>query len=1679
MGERGEITRTPRSPGCAIDKETPSMQEKRNAVKRTILKVIRIFGWIWLALVALLLLLVLIIRIPAVQNKIVQRVVTSLKETTGAEISLERLVISFPKRIVLDNLLVADPREDTLLYAGRISVDADLFGLLSRRIQLNDVGLTDIKGQVTRTAEGSFNFDFILDSLAGEESPQESPSKPWDFTIRGATLNNIDILYDDRYSGISIDVVLKGLEARAREFDLAAGLIDLARIAVDGLSADVTTAAGNAPEVPEDNGESNDAPLRLLAGTIDIRQTRVRYRDDQSGSEINFDVGGLSVDNPNVNLEGPAISADAFHLEKSFIAYHQLTARDSVSAADSVALSDKTPSEGTWSLELGRLSLAENAVQYHDFSIERKPGLDPNHLWITQFQAEISDIAITPSRYAADIEQLAFHESGGFRLGNLAAGLLFDSVHTVIENLDLRTPNTRFQLSTEARYPSLAHVADNLDQLEFTLAASDSYIGMRDVNLLAPTLSPLNLPDTGRVYFAIDASGKGNNVTLDEFSVDALGDSHVAARGDLRNISDRNSLSFDLELQALRTTAADLSILLPDTLLPPSAELPQTLALHGNFSGTLANPSIRATLESNLGSVAADAVLRLDEQSTLRAYRGSVNISQLQLGRLLGQDKLGIVDLEGSVEGAGLSPEDIDAYARVIVNEFGFNNYVYRDLVIDGSVQKSVFNGMASMDDPNLSFELKGDLDYSYASEEKAYHFDLDLRQVDLQALNLLDRPLKATLKLSVNLDNADPANLNGDLAIHDAAFNNGEKVYRVDSLLVASLTEEGKASLNIDSDFMQMRFSGSFDLLSLPSVLRSHFSTYYPLESDTTVTGSQNFEFSIDLRNTAILTEVLVPDLERIDIEEIRGSFDSDDHQLELVIDINELVHTSFAARNLLLTANSGRQRLEYEFGADDILAGSMRIPSLQFDGTVEDGAIETGIAVYDSAAEERYVIRGVFQSLEDAYAFSLDPDNLMLNYDSWTVPEENSIRIGKSGFAAENVDLTHEQQRISIKAPVGEDGALNISLADLRVETLINAAFSDTVMRGTLDGDIFVFSDTTRGPIRAELTMSNLAAGSESLGNLKITVDQPEPMLTAIDASGEGPGLNVDVAGRIQSGADGQVSLEVDIGALALATVQPFITQYATGLKGMLKADLSVNGSLAEPAIRGSLTLQDAEALPAYTKIPIRLENETIRFQNRTITLENFTVRDQQNNVLTFNGGMTGDAAGQYRLNLTTVARNFQLLNTEEGDNELFYGKVWLNTNARVTGTLERPEVDMTISLGEESTFTFVVPQSEAGVMQSEGIVSFVDRDKPEHMAELEKGLDTLSSRAPFQGITLTARIELNEEETFAIVMDPMTGDRLVVNGDATLTLDIDETGDINLAGRYELTKGSYDFTFYKLVKRQFEIESGSSITWNGEPMNADLNITALNRIDAAPIDLFASQATEGSDMGPYRSRLPFQVYLIIQGELLRPEISFRLDMPEQQRGAVGGSVYARIQDINTREQDLNKQVFALLILQRFVSDNPFESQSGGTLSAAARTSVNRMLSDQLNRMASQIKGVELTFDLQSGSDYNEGRSSDYTQLQLGVSKRLLDDRLVVKLAGNVDIEGGSSQGDVTDYIGDLALEYKLTEDGRFRINGFYAGDYDMIDGELKETGVGLIYIKDYNSLRELFKANDAEQK
>jgi hypothetical protein len=258
----------------------------------------------------------------------------------------------------------------------------------------------------------------------------------------------------------------------------------------------------------------------------------------------------------------------------------------------------------------------------------------------------------------------------------------------------------------------------------------------------------------------------------------------------------------------------------------------------------------------------------------------------------------------------------------------------------------------------------------------------------------------------------------------------------------------------------------------------------------------------------------------------------------------------------------------------------------------------------------------------------------------------------------------------------------------------------------------------------------------------------------------------------------------------------------------------------------------------------------------------------------------------------------------------------------------------------------------------------------------------------------------------------------------------------------------------------------------------MDAALDIKALYEIKTSPIDLVSNRLANASnqEINRYKEKLPFEVYLLISGKLLTPEIAFKIDMPVESQNAFNGTIYSIIDELNTRESDLNKQVFALLVLQRFIADNPFESQSGvGVFEGTARSSVSKLLTDQLNRLSQNIKGVELSFDVESSQAFENGTEQGQTTLQLGLSKSLLNDRLTVRVSGNVDIEGGDNHNNAADYIGDLAIEYEITADGRFRLTGFRNSDYDIIDGELIGTGAGLIYIKDYNALQELFKAND----
>jgi hypothetical protein len=214
-------------------------------------------------------------------------------------------------------------------------------------------------------------------------------------------------------------------------------------------------------------------------------------------------------------------------------------------------------------------------------------------------------------------------------------------------------------------------------------------------------------------------------------------------------------------------------------------------------------------------------------------------------------------------------------------------------------------------------------------------------------------------------------------------------------------------------------------------------------------------------------------------------------------------------------------------------------------------------------------------------------------------------------------------------------------------------------------------------------------------------------------------------------------------------------------------------------------------------------------------------------------------------------------------------------------------------------------------------------------------------------------------------------------------------------------------------------------------------------------------------------------------MQGELLKPVISFDIQLPAN-TAAQWKEVDTKLQQVRTDPSELNKQVFALLLLNRFVDENPLSNGAAGGSEAEAyvRQSASRILTDQLNRLAGNlISGVDLNFGVTSGEDYTTGTLQQRTDLTVGVSKRLLNDRLRVNVGSNFELEGPRNTNEQASQIaGDVSVDYQLTKDGRYLIRAYRRNQYqDVVVGQVVETGATLVFTLDYDKFREFFEKPD----
>jgi translocation and assembly module TamB len=1488
-------------------------------LKKILLKVSRVVGWIIFSVFVVLITVVLLVRIPSIQNKVARKAVAYLQDKIKTKVDLERIVIDFPKKIVIEGLYLEDQKKDTLLYAGRVGVNASMLQLLHHKIQLNTIEVENTTGNISRTLpDSAFNFDYIVKAFVSPDTTTTdtiSSGKPWTVSVGNVTLNDVRLRYDDKTTAMLASAHVGSLEVDTDQMDLDA--------------------------------------MSFSFNDIDIDKTNVSYVTDSAGYHVS-----------NIRLQASDIKYDS-----------------------------------------------------------------------TNIEADIDDFSLNEKTYG-DLRKLT-----GF------ARLHGEDVE--LKSMEILFGQSRLNVSGKGNYK----------KQEGDITVSKSTIALSDILHFQPGLLdslPINIPANTTVAVDLKAQGNINKANIEKFDLRTFDSTRVSMKGST------DDLDFDFY-----SSKKDIQSVFSDTLLPVT---PKYVSLKGNAKGEIKRPTFSAKLETDLGTLDVGGQLDLNDSSRPK-YKAKIIARAIQAGKLAKIDSLGEVNFDLAVDGTGFSTKDIKTKVDLLVHDITYNHYRFRDLKVNGAIDKFLFSGKASLDDENVAFELNADLDYN--GETPSYKAQLDLKDLNLKELNLSQRPLKMRFTLDVDLQTSDFKVMNGQLGLRKVAVFNGEDLYAIDSMLFASLDQKGHSKMSIRSDIVNGDFEGSFNVFGMSDVLQHHFQRYFaPKGKKAAPDGPpQNFTFNLEIKNTDLLTEVLVPKLEPFTPGVIRGEFDSEKHKLSVVFRMPKLEYDGTSVDSLVFLVKSDADHLQYLAKVENLRADTIKIEQVDLAGRIARDTIRTTFNVLDSTREKKYRIRARIARKDNLMHFHLD-DSLLLNYSPWNVPDDNYLAFGDRVLAANHFEVSKERQKVQLIGDTRKDPAFTIRFEELELGNFTHVFSGMVPASGELNGD-FKFNTSGGDDFSSRLTITDLAVLQKSLGDLTLGLNHSKDQYNVTLAL-RGNRTQLDTKGTYggPKGAEA-LNLLVDIKQLNMEAVQAFSLGQITNAEGFVRGRIQVKGKLRHPDIDGSITFAEVSLTPTYLKSTFDLKDETISVRNDNITMNDFTITDAAGNKAVLKGNVNIKNYMNPEFNFTVNTKAFQVIDTKQGDNDLFYGKVKINSSAQVSGNARQAKANLKVSFTDDTDFTYIVPSSAKGVLEAKGIVDFVDKDADSFVTSL-KAADSVNST--FAGVDVTAVIELTGKEILNIVIDPIAGDKLTVQGNSSLTFDMAASGDMNLSGRYEISKGTYNFSFYNLMKRKFDIEKGSTITWSGDPMNAQMDIHASNTVETSPLELVSSQVSPGDPAANnYNQRLPFLVYLNIKGVLLSPQISFSLDMPADKRNAFGGMLYAKLQDINTRESDLNKQVFALLILQRFVADDPFAGGGGAT--NAARTSVSRILSDQLNRLTSNVKGVKLSFDIKSYQDPTlQGGTQGTTKAQLGVSKSLFGDRLVVKLSGNVDIEGQEAgSNNVTDYIGDLALEYKMTPDGRFRVTGFRNSNYDMIDGELTETGAGLIYIKDYNTLRELFKANE----
>ncbi|MCL1933098.1 MAG: translocation/assembly module TamB [Candidatus Azobacteroides sp.] len=1343
---------------------------------------------------------------------------------------------------------------------------------------------------------------------------------------------------------------------------------------------------------------------------------------------------------------------------------------------DAFAKQDTTSVNPTIDLQIKKLNLRWGNFSYRVKDKAETPGkFNPKQLVLSDISSKIQIHNLNNRELSLDFNRLSFKEQSGLQMKNAAFDLVANEETAKINQLVIELDKSSLLFTDiSAKYNLSAADANEEEPVTFQLKLKTSAIYPKELSAFIPALSHFD----DRINLEGDFAGTGNDLTITNFYFRYYNQGMISANAEMRNIFHPNKELFYIRgnisnsffsIEGIERLANNLSR--QPIELPNQIKQMKTIRFEGDVNGSYDDLAAWGVLNTDMGIIRTN--LMFGKNGT-RFLRGQIASGGLNLAKFLNNPNYGEMAFDIRLDAKQDSNRKFFGSIDANVAKFVYKGYTYNNLTLNGEFSPTSFNGHLNLNSPEGKVSGEGLLVFN--GKDSKFDFRVKVSDLQLDKLNLTNKYKQPLLSfgLNANLTGDNPDNFVGVVSLNDLRFETEEESYSLDHFQIASApTEQGKY-IRIDSEILAGEIQGNYSFKTIVPAMKQMFARYLPslIKSDPKYSGNEEADFSIHLamNDWTDFSKAFKIPFSLHGQTDISGQYAGDELHLDFTTD--RAVFGGTKTDSLRLIFNASEKTAQADISGINIQKKDEKI---KFDVRM--------VASDDQLNTLFHWVNG-----SSNYRGDLDLSTSFLKQDRSPVRIETNIRqtdlvfndsvwilnpatvvIDSSDIRINHLQASHQDQFLKIDGAISHnpEEELQIELNQVDLEYIFQSmALQALDFGGKATGFVKAQDVFHTRKLETYLDVTDFSFNSVNFGRLNLTGTwdgENQGILMRGNAIRNDSSF-VNVNGIIYPVKE-ELSIDFNAENADGRFLQKYVNQVIQNLTGNLSGRLRLFGDLNHPTVEGDVFAKNCRFGIEYLNTSYTF-TDSVKCLPDTIKIKNITIYDEKGNKAIANGFVKHHAFKDFYYAATVSFSNFMVFNATKLLNPRFYGTAFGNGTASLYGTEDVANIDVTVQ-GTENTKITLNFMEEADV-EDYDFIRFVSAKNS--VADSEKKQKTtpvpVSTVASSESeIRLNLLMEANPQATIDLIMDPISDDKISGYGNGTLQLQYGTKIPLKVFGNYVIERGKYNFSFQQFFLRNFDISSGSSVSFRGDPYAAELDIKAIHTVNANLEDL-DPRLIENQISA--RNNVPVNCILLLTGPLDRPSIAFDLDLP----GATDDLVRQVKSYIRTDDM-LNRQIIYLLVLSRFYT--PPENMRGSYSAANSNLSY---LTSALSTQLSSLLG-SLTGNVQVGTVFNQSNAGSQTgtEFEVLLSSQLLNNRLIVNgnfgYANNPYING--SQNNIP-LIGDFDIEYVLTKSGNIRLKGYNHynfRNYYSITPEMTQ-GIGILFRKDFTRWKNLFRKN-----